>query len=680
MGIRELLRRRNVVVQVNVPHVADVLGMDAAQLYRTQPALRAVVSFLADNSAHLPLHCYIRESDTSRERDTTSDLAKLLARPNADCTEHELIRDSASDFFLHGWFIWLVLPDLESPSGWTITHIPTDWFVKWPTVDGLTPVQYTFVNPETSKRITVPASDCIRFYSYGPDGPMHPGSAIESLKQVLAEQISAWNYRNNVWKNGGRVSAYLTRPLNAPDWVASGGRDRFVKSWKAKFSGEDGTDTGGTPLLEDGMELKTTQFNAHEAQWMEATKLSREDVAAVYHVNPALIWHTDGQTYASAKDNARALYADTLAPFLNMLQERINAFLLPKIGADPRAYVEFNFDAKLQGSFEERATVLQSSVGRPWLTVNEARGMNNLQAIDGGDELSVPLNVEIGGLASPNDTDPTIERHNAAPAAFIEDGIVYALPPAKADEGQGEQEPPRKSRGKPDEMASDQITKCLRKFFERQARSVLSSIEKGKAHGAAMKASGDDFPEWWNAERWNRELADDLAPLFASIATAQGKRTLADIGEDPSDFNDAAIQNYIAAMALGKAKALNNVTYRQLREALDEDHGEDAQGATPEGVFEKAEESRAEKSGVSFATAVAGWAVLEAVRQKAPNKGAMKTWIVTSGNPRPEHAAMDGETVPYDEAFSNGAEWPGDQVLTPEESCNCMCQVEIVIP
>ena len=133
-------------------------------------------------------------------------------------------------------------------------------------------------------------------------------------------------------------------------------------------------------------------------------------------------------------------------------------------------------------------------------------------------------------------------------------------------------------------------------------------------------------------------------------------------------------------MAAGKAKAINNVTYRELREALDEDHGEDTMGATPEGVFEKAEDSRADTAGVSFATAVAGWAVLEAVRQQAPSSGAMKTWIVTSGNPRPEHAAMNGETVPYDEAFSNGAEWPGDQVLTPEESCNCMCQVEITIP
>ena len=635
-----------------------------------------MISFLSDNAAHLPLRCYVRESDTSRRRDSDSVLARLIRRPNSDTTEHELIRDSASDYWLYGWFVWLILPDADSDSGWSITHIPTEWFEKWPTIDGLQPCQYTFVNPETHKRVTVDASDCIRFYNYGPGGPMHPETPINALKQILSEQVSAWDYRNKVWKNGGRVSAYLTRPVGAPDWSSSGARTRFVESWKARFSGQDGTDTGGTPLLEDGMELKTTQFNAREAQWLETTKLSREEVAGVYHVNPSLIWHSDGQTYASAKDNARALYSDTLSPFLNMLEERINAFLLPKIGADASSYVEFYLDAKLQGSFEERAAVLQSSVGRPWLLVDEARAMNNLPSVEGGDELAMPLNVAVGGLASPNDTDPTIERYNSAPQVYV---YGYGGKDAPANEPRGDP-PAMKSRGKAETQSAMDMAKCLRKFFKRQARSVLSALDSAKDRGLLSKSPDGDFPEWWDAERWNRELAEDLAPLFMAQAEKQVRKTLREIDRDAAVFDPDSIEGYVAAMAKGKARAINNVTFRQLQEALDDDHGEGAMGATPKGVFDKAEEARADKSGLSFATAVAGWAVLEAVRQQATGSGAMKTWVVTSGNPRPEHAAMDGETVAYDDTFSNGAEWPGDQTLTPEESCNCQCEVEITIP
>ena len=48
----------------------------------------------------------------------------------------------------------------------------------------------------------------------------------------------------------------------------------------------------------------------------------------------------------------------------------------------------------------------------------------------------------------------------------------------------------------------------------------------------------------------------------------------------------------------------------------------------------------------------------------------MKTWI-TGPNARPEHAAMDGETVPIDQPFSDGNDWPGG-----EPGCNCDVSID----
>jgi len=52
-----------------------------------------------------------------------------------------------------------------------------------------------------------------------------------------------------------------------------------------------------------------------------------------------------------------------------------------------------------------------------------------------------------------------------------------------------------------------------------------------------------------------------------------------------------------------------------------------------------------------------------------------KTWI-TGANPRPEHAAMDGETVLVAELFSNGSMWPGDGADS-EYGCNCDLQLTV---
>lgn len=646
MGILDKLRPVYRVEQ-NVIITGDYIkGMSASKLYETQPALRSVISFLSDNVAGLPLKCYVRQPGGGRERDRDSSLALLLKNPNEWSTGHELIRATVSEYLLHDDSLWLTIP-ADTPSGWTVAVIPHDWLSP-KTRDGLE-VDYIKVRSSyMSEEVRLTPNDFIRFTGWSPHGTAATSSRIEALKQILSEQISAWQFRNGIWKNQGRVQQWISRPADTP-W-GEGARERFATSWKQRFAGDDGTNTGGTPLLEDGMRLETSTFNAREAQWAEATKLSREDVCAVYHVNPGLIYHTDATTYASAKDNARALYSDTLAPLLDMLEERINAFLVPRLGLDDTHYCEFDLDAKLQGSFEERAGIMQSSVGAPWMTRNEARAMLNLPAIDGGDELVTPLNVLTGGQASPNDVDGVESGANSAQVSTKSAGIRY--------------------KAVPEEYDAKEIAKALRKFFKRQSVSLSNSLKK----------SGN-FADWWDADRWENELADDLTPIFQRQAARRGAQMVDEL-KLGGEFDAERIENYIKAMARGKSQAINNVTYRQLKAVLDGDFDDDsdALGATVEGVFEKAQETRADVSGRSFATALAGFAMLEAVQQRASGRGATKTWIVTSSNPRAEHAALDGETVPYDDEFSNGARFPGDMQLTPEESCNCQCQVEILIP
>lgn len=167
---------------------------------------------------------------------------------------------------------------------------------------------------------------------------------------------------------------------------------------KHRFSGGEGTDSGGIPILEDGMRFVDSAINAKEAEWAESMRLTREDVAAAYHVNPSIVWSNDGQTYASTRvrESARSLYADTLGPLLRLVQDGIRSKLVPMIGADQKSYAEFDITAKLAGSFEGQASVLSTSTGGPWMTRNEARARQNLPAVEGGDELIVPMNVTEG--------------------------------------------------------------------------------------------------------------------------------------------------------------------------------------------------------------------------------------------------------------------------------------------
>lgn len=643
--LRDLFGRTTIHVNLMPEENPRVDGLSARQLYATQANLHAVVSFLADSVAQLPLKVYTRNAEFDRQRDRDSVAARLLYKPNADQTAYEFWNAVMIELSLMGMSTVWVLPDPNSSSGYQLRLIPKEWIMDTERSTNYAPDKLGIVTSSGGNYVEIPRTEFVQFRMYSPGNPGGYQSPLAALRQTLNEQIQADRFRTEIWSSSGRFNAYITRPANVQPW-SDEQRNKFVTAFREGW-GKGGSKAGSIPLLEDGMEIKPYQFNAQQAQYAESKQLSREDVAAAYHVNPSLIWHSTTQTYASAKDNARALYADCLGPTLQMLQQRINAFLLPMIGADANTYVEFDLTEKIKGSFEERASILQASVGGPWMTRNEARADNNLPPVDGGDELIVPLNVVEGGQASPQDT------HMDANSGSAE--IKKIIPSHRKDASE------IRIKGRADTEENERVAETLKKFFKRQASSVLPKI-------------GAKSAEWWDEERWNDELAEDLLPIIEEIADKHGMDTADVLG---TEYGREITRAYLKKLTEGRAHAINASTFEKLVEVIkseDED-------VAPADVFEKRENKDADTFGQSLANAIAGWALLEAVHQAQDNgfeKKVEKEWV-TGPNSRPTHAAMNGQRVGIDEKFSNGAKWPGDDVLSPDESCGCNCTTEVII-
>ena len=641
---RSIFRPQVYIYSLGSDAPTQVLNYTAQKLYASQDNLKAVVDFLAASIAQLPLNVYIRKDETDRERDRTSPAARLLWLPNSEQTEFEFVRALMTEYFVYGTVYVLVLPDKESRSGWQMWIVPSEWIISVKKKNAYAAQSITVIAGQSGDSVEIPREAFIQFRTYSPGNPGGYISPISALRQTLQEQIEAGNFRKDLWHSSGRLNAQIIRPANVAPWTPEQ-RKKFVDAFRESW-GSGGSKAGSIPLLEDGMEIKPFQTSFKESQWMESVKLSREACAAVYGVNPSLIWHTDTQTYASAKDNARALYNDCLGPVLQMLQQRINSFLLPMIGADPDTYVEFDLSEKLKGSFEERAAILQAAVGGPWMTRNEARADNNLPPIEGGDELIVPLSVVEGSQASPRDTNP--EGHEP-----------MAIESAPKMRTKAEAEKLRvKARSTQEE--DEKMAEVLKAFFQRQSRAVLPKL-------------GAKAAKWWDEDRWNRELADDIEPVIDAVADAHGEEVAKAIG---SEYRKEQTRKYLRTLAEGRAKAINESTRRKLEEAIDDED------ETPAHVFEVRENKDSITFGRSLAIGVAGWAATHEAPQQAQQQGIHKTvekrWI-TGENPRPEHAAMNGQTVPIDEPFSNGCDWPGDENGDPDTTCGCNCSTEVII-
>lgn len=639
----------------------QVLNMKAKELYQTQDNLQAVVNFLANSIAQLPLKVYVREGESERKRDRESIASKLLWRPNADQTSFEFFRALMVEYFVCGSvYVWL-LPDADAESGYQLRIVPTEWIIRGES-NAYSTDTLLICTRNGGTGFEIPKKEFIQFRTYSVGSPAGYLSPISALRQTLSEQVEAGRFRRQLWKSSGRLNAQIVRPKDVAPWTDEQ-KKKFATAFREAWS-SGGSKAGSIPILEDGMEIKPFATSFREQQYAESVVLTREAVAAAYGVNPSLIWHSNTQTYASSRDNARALYAECLGPVIQMLQQRINAFLLPKVGADPRTYVEFDLTEKLKGSFEERAQIYQSACGGPYMTRDEIRAEMNLAPLpDGqGEDIIVPLNVLVGGQASPQDSVPDPNTYDGIDNQAKDWTIKINPIPSECGCKSCKEVEEIRIKGRSDKEDDEKVEAVLTAFFIRQARSVIPKV-------------GADKRDFWDAERWDKELSEDLEPVIFAISDKHGEQTAKKLG---SEYVPEKTRKYLKKASQERAKKINAGTWEAIEKDLMEDEPDTSK------VFE----TRKNKSGalaLACAGAIASFATQEACHQAisdgAPSvvgKIVEKEWV-TGANARPSHQAMNGERVPIDADFSNGQHWPGEDIGDPDESCGCNCTTEVVI-
>lgn len=485
-AVTTFMGREVVVTSPGVGVSAEPLGLTVEQMWRTQPHLRTVVDFLARNVAHLGLHVFdTRGGDRVRDRDSVVSL--LIRQPNAHMTTFELIYDLVGNLALHNRAYWFVYESAESPSGWCIQPFPASW-VKTSYGTYWEPKHYVVSPPDSpDKVVKFKPENVLAFEGWNPL-PGKDSSPVETLRLTLEEQYHARKHRTQVWRRAGRVGGYITRPVDAPRWDNQD-RRRFLKMFE-EFT-RSGSKTGGTPIFEEGMRLETAEFNSASAEWAESVKLSLVTAAQVYQVNPVMVGVLDNANYSNAKEFSKSLYTNTLGPQIRMIEQRLNTFLLPMLGEDPGAkLLEFNIEEKLRGSFEEQAAVASSAVGAPYMTRNEIRRMNNLPAIEGGDALVTPLNLDTESVS--RETDGGDDVSDDVSRETSDDGLPAAAKAVLLSHGERARRviAAKGDSGRVRERLARELADDLADFPELAVKSVVLSSEYAGLSGKVLGSEG----------------------------------------------------------------------------------------------------------------------------------------------------------------------------------------------
>lgn len=608
-------------------------------LYRTQPNVRTCVDFLARNMAQIGIHIYQRKAETDRIRIVNDPLADLLKYPNPFTTQYRMIESWMGDLGI--WFNAFMIK-IRREGQLVLLRVPPQ-LVR--VSGGLVPTLYE-VGVPSADPMRLPPDQVIHLRGYNPDSSVIGLTPLETLRRILAEEHSMGDYREGFWQNAARMSGVIERPPEAPEW-SKDARARFKEEFEALYSGSGGS--GKTAILEEGMKWKESSFSPEQAEYLNSRKLTREECARAYHIPLPMVGILDNATFSNIREQHRNLYQDCLGPWMQMLSQDLELQLSPDFPElKGEVYLEFNIEEKLRGSFEEQATGLQASVGQPWMTPNEARGRVNLPAIEGGDELAKQAN---------------------APGSSFEGGSEP--PPEKAPDE--ENPPPEKAPGKSVQFKARGLDptlpnlrkkhiakweKVLQHHFERQKAAILPRVPK-----KAASLSIEDV--WKDPGRWNSELAADLFQLNKATAGVWAKWMAERLGKQ---VDTDRMEEYLQEISTYGAEGINADIRLSVEKALEDPDPNKRIGE----IFDSAIALGAGAIALGAVTSASSFGAHEGAKQSGVK---LKTWQVNSGNPRPAHAKMNGETVKISENFSSGQRWPGDPEGGPENTAGCECSV-----
>lgn len=603
---------------------------DYAAIYRMQPNVRTCVDFLARNIAQLGLHVFRTVSETDRERLRGHPLAALIEHPlppEYKVTRYRLIESLVADLGIYFNAYWL---KIRAEDRLGLLRIPPQYVTP---KGGLIPEVYELRLGGKPKKIE--PADVVHFRGHNSESTISGLSPLETLRRILAEEHASGDYREHMWRNAARMEGLITRPADAPKWSPAA-RERFKAEFEALYSGAE--NSGRTAILEEGMTWESVQFNAQESEYLGGRKLTREECARAYHIPLPMVGILDNATFSNITEQHKNLYQDCLGPWLRMIEEDVDLQLLPEYDDVEGVYTEFNIKEKLRGSFEEQVKSFQTAVGAPYMTRNEARARMNLPSVEGGDRLVVPLNVLIGGQASPRDSSPE-----------------KALPMPESKQLDIHNQELR-------ERHEERWRQILTRHYRRQESQIV-----GRAPEAPGKAMIEDI--WYDEERWNAELHEDLLPMNELTAHTWAEIVTGALEADVDvDVMHQRMQPWLEEHSRIQAEYINASVRDSLAEALRDSEPREA----VKRLFEQALTVWAVREAVTAVTTAQNFGAMEGA--KASGVG-QKTWQVNSGNPRPDHAALNGMTIGIHDRFPNGQRWPGDPAGGAEQNANCQCTV-----
>ena len=675
-------------------------------MFSKSPRL-AVVDRIASDLASVGGRLLRVNEDGSETEVTQHPFLDFMAQPNPlyEMTSSAIWRLHEIYLMLVGESFFLIERD-EIGRPVEFWNVPPHWVKMTPYLGS--PI-YQIVSP-SGLTMGIPVDDMFVMKQLNPLDPFMRGLGIaESIADEVEIDEYAAKFQKRFFYNDATPPTVFIMPNATPEQ-----RDAFMAGWNKRHKGVENSHkaaalTGNVSVHELGKgEGKNLGF-------IESRVAIRDAVLEHFGVPREIMGITENSNRATA-DAAQYIYAkNVLMPRLRNREEAINKQLLPLFGLGEHYVWRFDSIIPYDKDFDKAKALDGWQSGL--LMKNEARELLDLASVEGGDVYRASGNDLF--LRATDDAaalSQATQQPEPAPAPEAEPAADKALTPSD-DEfvvvEYGEKSAHRVNVSaalrKEDKIAKDDgklFEEAVARHFSEQMTAISKALGlTAKAEPSPLLAPLDDYlledgtfdPELWallsEAEQqrltagiaaglldWKAE-AKKLTALFTPLwkkayddGAALNAESYGLMGIDRPDFVSAAKING-GKRIVGIEQTTRDSIADIIARGIAVSQSELKKSILSEMDASPARAKLIARQETATALATGQFDMMRAAGAKT------KTWHHRQQrNPRdgtngkPNHVAMEGETVPMDAKFSNGLRYPRDpEDGRPEQLINCRC-------
>lgn len=358
----------------------------------TLTPFRSAVQLISETVGLLPLKVYRDIDDGEKDAARGHRAWRMLHdKPNASTPAGRFWSTVATDLLIYGN---AYLQKLRDPGGLVVElwrRDPRYMTVEWD--DGMKLKRFREDGPYLRRTWT--DEDLLHIFGWSTNG-LTGESVLYRGRNTIGNAIAREEFEGGFYKRGTVLSLVVKHPGTLKD----AGIQRLKGMFQSLYGGS--ANAHGTPVLEEGATVESVSPTLRDLQFEEAQQRSRTDIAVMFHVPPAFLGGSTGDslTYSTIESNMTQYVEQAVAPITNTIEQSLAAD--PGVFPFPSWFPEFALDGLLRADSQSRANFYNIMHRIGAMTSNEIRGKENLPPKSGGEVLAptvTPIQTQDAAVA-----------------------------------------------------------------------------------------------------------------------------------------------------------------------------------------------------------------------------------------------------------------------------------------